>query len=367
MAQVTSGIVNSNTLYYSTFYVSWNRASYDVAKNTSTINWEAGLITSNGVYWLSNAVKINSVYINGSLVLSNQTYSNISGDGTHKLASGSITINHNADGNKSFDVSISGWLYDTGSPSGSGSFELPTIPRASSVSGGSGNIGSATTINISRASSSFTHTLEYSFGSLTGTIATGVGTSYKWTIPTSFYAQIPNSNSGTGTITCKTYSGSTLIGTSTVSFTAKVINSNPTFTASNITYADTNTTVTAITGNNQHIVQNKSNLKVTYTKATGKNSATISNYKFVLNGVTKTSTSAGGTIDFGTINSASNLTLTVTVTDSRGNTTSATKTITMLAHSNPTAIVTLNRLNNYNKNCGNFGSRSFIFINSIIL
>ena len=347
MAQVTSGIVKSNTLYYSTFYVSWNRASYDVAKNTSTINWEAGLITSNGVYWLSNAVKINSVYINGSLVLSNQTYSNISGNGTHKLASGSITINHNADGNKSFGISISGWLYDTGSPYGEGAFELPTIPRASSVSGGSGNIGSATTINISRASSSFTHTLEYSFGSLTGTIATGVGTSYNWTIPTSFYAQIPNSNSGTGTITCKTYSGSTLIGTSTVSFTAKVINSNPTFTASNITYADTNTTVTAITGNNQHIVQNKSNLKVTYTKATGKNSATISSYKFVLNGVTKTSTSAGGTIDFGAINSASNLTLTVTVTDSRGNTTSATKTITMLAHSNPTAIVTLERLNNY--------------------
>lgn len=118
-------------------------------------------------------------------------------------------------------------------------------------------------------------------------------------------------------------------------------------TVGSITYADTNTTVTAITGNNQHIVQNQSNLKITYTKATAKNSASISKYTFVLNGVTKTSTSAGGTVDFGKINSASNLTLTMTVTDSRGLTSSATKTITMLAHSNPTAIVTLNRLNNY--------------------
>ena len=129
MAQVDQGTVRSNTLWYSTFYVTWSRQSLSIPNNTTTINWEAGLITSNGVYWLSNAVKINSVVINGTTVLSNQTYSNISGNGTHKLASGSITINHNSDGNKSFGVSISGWLYDTGSPSGSGTFELPTIPR----------------------------------------------------------------------------------------------------------------------------------------------------------------------------------------------------------------------------------------------
>ena len=118
-------------------------------------------------------------------------------------------------------------------------------------------------------------------------------------------------------------------------------------TVGTITYADTNTTVTAITGNNQHIVQNQSNLKVTYTSATGSNKSTISKYTFVLNGVTKTSTSAGGTIDFGKVDSSKNLTLTMTVTDSRGLTEKSTKTITMLAHSNPTAKVTLERLNNY--------------------
>ena len=48
--------------------------------------------------------------------------------------------------------------------SASGTHTLNTIPRASSVSAASVNMGRATTISISRASSSFIHTLTYSFG-----------------------------------------------------------------------------------------------------------------------------------------------------------------------------------------------------------
>lgn len=340
----TSAYVSSSlSPRYYTF--SWSLSGQSISENYSDISWSLkGAGGSNNNYWVN--VKQKYVTVNGTKK-SNETLQKTY-NGTVAF-SGTTRIYHNADGTKSFTVSAGGAFeyYGSYNSTGSKTFELPTIPRASTVSGGSGNIGSATTINISRASSSFTHTLKYAFGSLTGTIATGVGTSYNWTIPTSFYSQIPNSNTGTGSITCETYSGSTLIGTKSISFTAKVTNSNPTFTASNVTYADTNTTVTAITGNNQHIVQNKSNLKVTYSQATARNSATIKSYSFTLNGVTKSSTSAGGTIDFGVINSSSNLTLTVKVTDSRGNATSVTKTITMLAHSNPSAIVTLNRLNNY--------------------
>lgn len=118
-------------------------------------------------------------------------------------------------------------------------------------------------------------------------------------------------------------------------------------TVGSLSYADTNISVTEITENPQHIVQNKSNLQVTFGVATAKNGASISKYTFELNGVTKTSTSAGGTVDFGVINSASNLTLTMTVTDSRGLTAKTTKTITILPHSEPTAKVSLARLNNY--------------------
>lgn len=169
-------------------------------------------------------------------------------------------------------------------------------------------------------------------------------TSIKFTPTAStLYASIPNSKSGKSVYSV-IYGSSTK--TTTGNYTYKIKGTEKP-TLGTITYADTNTTVTAITKNNQHIVQNQSNLKVTFTSATPQNSASISKHTFVLNGVTKTSTSSNGTIDFGIVNSANNLTLTITVTDSRGLTTSATKTITMLAHSNPTAIVTLNRLNNY--------------------
>lgn len=156
------------------------------------------------------------------------------------------------------------------------------------------------------------------------------------------YKSIPNAKSGT-------YKVKVVYGSSTITKTGGTysIKGTETPTVGTITYADTNATVTAITGNNQHIVQNQSNLKVTYTSATGKNSATIKSYSFTLNGVTKTSTTAGGTIDFGKINSGSNITLTMKVTDSRGLTASASKVITILPHSAPTAVVTLNRLNNY--------------------
>lgn len=95
----------------------------------------------------------------------------------------------------------------------SGTHTLTTIPRASSVSATAVNLGSATTVSISRASSSFTHTLTYSFGSATGTIATKTSsTSVSWTPPLSLANQIPSATSGTCTITCTTYNGSTSIG-----------------------------------------------------------------------------------------------------------------------------------------------------------
>lgn len=156
------------------------------------------------------------------------------------------------------------------------------------------------------------------------------------------YKSIPSAKSGTYKV--KITYGSNIAtktgGTYSIKGTEKP-------TVGTINYVDSNTTATNITKNPQHIVQNKSNLKVTFGSATAKNSATIAKHTFELNGVTKTSTSASGAVDFGTINSANNLKLTVTVTDSRGLTASIEKEITMLAYSNPNALVTLERLNNY--------------------
>ena len=133
---------------------------------------------------------------------------------------------------------------------------------------------------------------------------------------------------------------------SNIEKTLSIINGNPTFTSSNISYKDNNSVTTAVTENNQYLVQNLSSLLVTITSATALKGASISKYESTINGVKKTITSAGN-IDYGVINSGSNLTLSVKVTDSRGNTTTATKTVTFLAWSLPTALISLKRKNNY--------------------
>lgn len=246
-------------------------------------------------------------------------------------------ISHSADGKKtivitfSFDGKLSSY-YPKGSISKT--IELPTIPRTSSVTCADGNIGSATTININRASSTFTHTLEYNFLGLTGTIATKTSsTSIGWTIPTSFYAKIPNANSGKGTITCSTYSGNTLIGTSTCTFNAFVVNSNPTISG---TVEDTNASAITATGDKNKLIRYISNAKVVIT-ATPKNSATISSVKVVNGSQTKTTSTS-------TINSVDSGTFSLSCVDSRGLSASATVTKTLIQYIKPVITgVILNR------------------------
>ena len=162
--------------------------------------------------------------INGTTVYSSSTDNRIQLKNGTVVASGSLTIAHNSDGTKSFNLSCEAGVYTYAvSVSASGTHTLNTIPRASSVTATSVNMGSATTITISRASSSFTHTLTYAFGNSTGTITTKTtSTSVSWTPALTLANQIPSTTSGTCTITCDTYNGSSKIGTKTCTLTLTV-------------------------------------------------------------------------------------------------------------------------------------------------
>lgn len=136
-------------------------------------------------------------------------------------------ISHNNDGTKTVTLSgvwcsaiSGGWA--PYSLSVSGEVTLPTIPRATTPGIGGVTMGETAHISLPRASSGFTHTLRYVFGGAAETIATGVAAGYDWLVPESLAAQIPDAASGKGTLTCETYSGSTLIGTKSVTFTASV-------------------------------------------------------------------------------------------------------------------------------------------------
>lgn len=320
----TSGIVKTSVLDDSYFWVKWSQSSQSVENNSTTINWSCGFTPGHAYY--TNAIKMYAVTINGTQVYSGGTYSNITDYQERTFASGTLKIAHNSDGSKSFTISgFSGWIYDSGTTNASAqSFTLSTIPRASSVSCSTANIGSNATITINRASTSFTHTLTYVFGSLNGTIATKTSsTNISWTLPTAFYAQIPNAKSGAGTITCQTYNGSTLIGSKTTSFTATVSESasKPTLSP---TVVDSNTTTTALTGDSSKFIKYYSNASVT-TGAKARNSATLKSQKIVCGA--KSISGASGTIS--AVESGS---FSFSATDSRGYTTTQTVNKTLIEY-----------------------------------
>jgi len=197
---------------------------------------------------------------------------------------------------------------------------------ASRVACASFNIGTNTTITITKDKSSYTHTITYKFGSATGTIATKTTqTSIVWSpAAATLYAQIPNSVSGYGTITCQTYDGNTLIGTTTAGFYAYAVKANC-VPAVDGTIVDTNTATIAVTGNSAKLVRYISKPKVTLT-ATAKNSATIKSRQILnLGGLVAVSTPY-------TFDTVYDKTFRLTAVDSRGYSTTVEKTADFLEY-----------------------------------
>ena len=294
--------------------------STSTANNTSLVSYK---------FWISNTSNNRfmssdwswSISIGGkTIAINNFDFYVYPYNVTQTIASGQITVSHNSDGslNMPYNVSVPNVkaLNQYGPPAMalSGTWALTTIPRASGVSCTTANIGTAPTITISSASSSFTHTLTYTFGSLSGTIVEKTSsTSYtSWTLPTTFYAQIPSATSGVGTITCYTYSGSTHIGTSSCNFTATVNQgiSSPTITA---TITDNNATTRALTGDSSILVRYYSTAYVSMTP-TALNGASLVSHSITNGSTTYQTTTA-------TIANIENGVFSLSATDSRGFTT----------------------------------------------
>lgn len=210
----------------------------------------------------------------------------------------------------------------------------------STVSTTNGTLNTAQTITITRSNNSYTHTLTYAYGSATGTIATGVATSYSWTPPLSLASQFPSAKSGTCTITCTTYNGSTNLGSSTTTCTL-TIPSSVCCTVNSVTLAET---VAGLNSQFGGFVQGKSKVSVTGSISSGSGSpaygATVSSYAITING--QTLTSNGATTGFLT-SSGNSLSYSFKVTDSRGYSHTKSGTYTVLAYSAPTISATINR------------------------
>ena len=153
-------------------------------------------------------------------------------------------------------------------------------------------------------------------------------------------------------LTLETYTDdtfATLVGSSgpkRCTMTTSAANSAPNFT--DFTYQDTETVVTAITQNDQILLQNFSHLVVNAVAGTALNGSTITGYSVSIGDVSIDGTST--TLDVGAVSSFGNLTLRVTCSDSRGYYTSVDKTVTVLAYASPQlSSFTLRRQNEIGK------------------
>lgn len=125
----------------------------------------------------------------------------------------------------------------------------------------------------------------------------------------------------------------------------------PTFSA--FTYKDTNSAVTAVTGNNQALVKGLSTLSVeipTANKMVAKHSASPSYYGVTIDTLSKTGTysdTSAVTISVGKVSSAGTKRLSVRGYDSRGLSTLAYKDITVYDYNAPKISASATRLNNF--------------------
>lgn len=150
----------------------------------------------------------------------------------------------------------------------------------------------------------------------------------------------------TATIELVTKSGSTQIGSaSTCTCTIRTSQANSGPSISGFTFADGYSTTTAITDNDQVLIQDYSRLTVTPGTAAARNGASIVSYSAVCSGVTKSNTT-GAALSLGTICTSGTRDITLTVTDSRGYTASVTQSVTVVPYSKPrVSSVSLRRTN----------------------
>ena len=344
-----------NTSGYSGRYLnfSWSVASQNIANNQTTINWTlkgAGGATNN---WFKSGNF--QVVIDGAVVYSSATRINLY-NGT-VVASGSYTITHNADGNRSFSASAQAGIYYVAvNCSGSGSWALPQIPRQANLTGSSDFTDIQNPTIWFNNPGGFRINAKLEFGGIQIVRENIANTgSYTFALTEAERNQLrskcPNSNTLTVRETIATCIGGTTENYwSFADKTMTIVNANPTI--GSIAYKDTNGTTTGITQNNQVIIQNNSLLQFNFSTLSALKYATLKSVAVTLNGVTKSAnlsgtSSSSATINFGTINVAQNINASIVITDSRGNKSTYSKSISVVAWSLPTAIINCQRQNNY--------------------
>lgn len=325
----------TNSLY-ADWYIRAEETSVDTANNRSYVSVAISIFCSPG-YSFSATNSGSGLTGTADTSFGYRTYS----AGETTLASGGFWVPHNDNGEAAAHIYY--WGSTTYGSGCSGDFwlGLTTIARASQPSintwpNNSPDItaGTACTIHMNKKAN-FTHTVKYSFGKKSGTIATGVVDNCSWTPPTSLLDQITTATVGYGGISVETYSGSTKIGeTKTCNFNLHIPSgSEPTVGA--ITLTEQHAGVKA---KNANVTVQTISKKLVSVPVSAKYSASIK--RVTCDGVELSNNNGTYT---GYISNKSNGTYKVTATDSRGLQSSNSTTQTFYEYAKPFITATLKR------------------------
>lgn len=308
----TSSAMSTSNQYIK-YKITITQNSQSVTGNTSNVTVSVKFYRTNTGY---TTYGTGTVYckINGTTYSASVTPSQKITNSGIVLFTRTMNIAHNADGTKT--LTCSAWISHNAVTSNEQSYsqKLTTIPRKSTLDISNGTLGTLQEFDINTAASSFTHTLTYKCGTASGTILnkSSYTLGVEWTPPLSLASQNTAGTSVSVTFTLTTYSGSTSLGSNTYtrsySIPASVKPSCSIQVLDSTTYKDTY-------GN---LVQGLSRLyvKVTPTLAY---SSPIASYSTDVSGAKYTAAEFTTPV----LASAGTVTVSSTVKDKRGRTSSA--------------------------------------------
>lgn len=339
-------------------FTDWDVVSQNVAGNYSTINWATYFHFQNSDYQLDSGYSDlagGRRWSNGGRVYN---YAGNISTRNMALASGSFNVGHNNDGSQTIWVAAGINVYQTGRSEAGANYGLPTIPRQALLYNISQDITDEDDPWMDFTNNGgFAVNMWFEFPGLTGGTRyaqrNNIGSRANFNLTTTERNQMRALLANTPTAIIRYVLETNVAGTYMTDWRDRVysiVNANPTFDSTNISYLDSNATTVAITTDNQKIVQAKSTLRAAFTAATALKGASMANYQVTVDTDVRNFTSAQTAINYATLNVAADFPITVKATDSRGYSTTVAKTVSVLPWTLPRGVVAIQRVNNYEDN-----------------
>ena len=327
---------------YADYLLDLNVRNQDITANTTTLNYRIYLKSKSGGYPFSSAQHKLDFTADSRTIVNTTTSYKVPAGGEFTLASGTFTVVHGNDGNKTISFASAFASYH-GTCSVSGSMALPKIARGSSLlitntSGTaitSADIGTTIRLRADTTSAGFSYKIGYNmvtdFGSTSSII--GENSSIDYTLPSAWVdTYFKNTVSRTITFSLYTYNGNNLISEDIKTLTIRVPSHIvPDINGVDITDSNPNSAIFE-TG----FYQNISKYSVTV-DASGARGSTITNYKATMEN--QLASSMSNVLMLSSASKSGDVVITVEVTDSRGRKATTNKPITVLPFELPAILM----------------------------